>query len=371
MEPVKRKRITRVGSGAYSIYLPKKWIDSWSPEQQKEREVDLYLISGRLLIAPTHEVLRYAAEVPPDGDRVRALLLSAYVRGFDEAQLRAPAGKRFDNDCVITARDLLRHLDERLVATATADAIGFRLPRDVPAPARSGAEVLAALGGKVREVLGLARDCVETYGTDPERALHAARLLRTVHEEDVARIFHQTLRMVARVELPINTVSDFQLLDLVAAELHTIGERALRIADTVLADYGLTAADLAYPREHVLQKVGRVQPLPGVAREFVQGYRKAFDDALPILDGLLSALARRDVATLAELAGEGRAAQRRLQERIFATVVERWGDEGARAGGSRIFSTYRLADIIGNTLGLLARIAEHAVKILAAETHHA
>src|SRR5688572_18974933 len=46
--PIKRKRVTQVGSGAYSIYLPKRWIDGWPPEQREKREVDLHQINQSL-----------------------------------------------------------------------------------------------------------------------------------------------------------------------------------------------------------------------------------------------------------------------------------------------------------------------------------
>src|SRR5687767_7609614 len=246
MEAVKRKRVTQVGSGAWSIYLPKKWIDSWSPGQQAGREVDLHLISGSLLVVPALQDRGFQATVPTQAAAVRTLLLSAYVRGYAQVRL-APEGGRFDSDCIAATRDFLRHLDERLVATVGPDAIGFALPVTVGAQTANGLEMMSLMAAKVREVVGLAADCAEHHGTDPDRALHAARLLQAIHDEDLSRLFHQTLRRVATLDLQLESVTDFQLLDLAASHLHAMGAQCVRIAATILDGYGLRLEDLAYP----------------------------------------------------------------------------------------------------------------------------
>src|SRR5688572_17006322 len=96
VEAVKRKRVTQVGSGAWSIYLPKKWIDSWSPEQQAGREVDLHLINNSLLIVPVLQERAIEAEVSCRADQLRTVLLSAYVRGAASVRLK-PEDGRFDS----------------------------------------------------------------------------------------------------------------------------------------------------------------------------------------------------------------------------------------------------------------------------------
>src|ERR1051325_429061 len=252
VEAVKRKRVTQVGSGAWSIYLPKKWIDSWIPEQQAGREVDLHRISNSLLVAPVRQARAFPATTPPRPDTVRTLLLAAYVRGHDAVELRPDAGA-FDSDCIAATRDFLRHLDERLVATVTPEAIGFRLPEAVPGARGGRAALLGLMASKVREVVALAADCAEHHGSDPDRALHAARLLQSIHDEDVARLFHQTLRRAATLDLPLQAVTDFQLLDLAASHLHGIGAQAVRVAATILEGYGLTLDDLAYPRPDLVR----------------------------------------------------------------------------------------------------------------------
>lgn len=373
MEPLKRKRVTRVGSGAWSIYLPKKWIDSWSPEQQAGREVDLHLISNSLLVVPVVQDRSVAAVVPPQVGPVRTLLLSAYVRGAASVRLTpAPAGAgsgaaaRFDSDCIAAARDFLRHLDERLVATVGPDAIGFRVPDTAPAPGGSGLDLLALMAAKVREVVGLAADAVEHAGSDPDRALHAARLLQAIHEEDLSRLFHQTLRRVAILEFPLESVTDFQLLDLAAAHLHAMGAQACRIAASILEGYGLTLDDLAYPRAELVQRLGRRPAPTPVAREMVQAYRKPFAAAQRLVDSLPAALAGPGVEPLRTLSREALAARSQLQQALFEAVVRHWGDEASKAGAAQGFIAYQAGHPLANLLGSLATLADLATTLLAA-----
>lgn len=365
MEPLKRKRVTRVGSGAWSIYLPKKWIDSWSPEQQAGREVDLHLISNSLLVVPVVQDRSIQATVPPGAGPVREVLLSAYVRGADSVHLIPDGGGRFDSDCIAATRDFLRHLDERLVATVGPDAIGFRVPATAPAPGGSGLDFLTLMAAKVREVVGLAADAVEHAGSDPDRALHAARLLQAIHEEDLSRLFHQALRRVATLEFPLESVTDFQLLDLAAAALHGMGAQAVRIAATLLDGYGLALEDLAYPRAQLVRRLGRRPAPTPVAREMVQAYRKPFAAAQHLLDALPAALAAPGTQPLRALAADALAARARLQQALFEAIVRHWGDEASRAGAEQGFIAYQAGHPLANLLGSLATLADLATTLLA------
>ncbi|MHB1261896.1 MAG: hypothetical protein ACYC2H_09305 [Thermoplasmatota archaeon] len=369
MEAIKRKRVTQVGSGAWSIYLPKKWIDSWIPEQQAGREVDLHLINNSLLIVPVLQDRNLDAMVSCHAGSLRTLLLSAYVRGAVSVRL-VPIGtkgeERFDSDCIAATRDFLRHLDERLVATVGPDAIGFRLP-DSATPPGTGSDLLALMAAKVREVVGLAADCVEHAATDPDRALHAARLLQAIHEEDLSRLFHQTLRRVATLELPLESVTDFQLLDLAASHLHAMGAQAVRMAATVLDGYGLTLDDLAYPRADLVKRLGRRPALSPVAREIVHGYRKPFAAAQGLVAALPGPVTQGDTAALRVLASDALAARASLQEALFTAVVRHWGDEASKAGAEQGFMAYQAGHPLANLLGSIASLAELAITLTAAK----
>jgi len=367
VEGIKRKRVTQVGSGAWSIYLPKKWIDSWTPQQQEAREVDLHRIGNSLLIVPVLQDRTWSGTVAPEPAAVRTLLLSAYVRGVASAALR-PAGGAFDSDCIAATRDFLRHLDERLVATVTAEEIGFAVPESAAGapPAGSGLDLVALMAAKVREIVGLAADCIEHHGSDPERTLHAARLLQSIHEEDLSRLFHQTLRRVATLEFPLSTVTDFQLLDLAAGQLHVMGTQCVRVAATVLGGYGLRLEDLAYPRADLVRRIGRRPALPPVAREIVHAYRRPFATAQDLLTRLAAALVAPDVGRLAEVANEAVAARGGLQEALFGAVVRHWGDEASKAAAAQGFTAYQAGHPLANLLGGIASLAEHATTLVAA-----
>lgn len=362
---VLRKRVTRVGSGAFSIYLPKKWIDTWGPEQQEEREVVLRFISRSLLVSPA--IMRRASTltVPVDQRVVCLHLLSGYVRGHDETEL-LPAEGTFDNDCIAAARDFLRHLDERLSATVTPERIAFRLRPDLPAPSTGGVDLLAMMGAKIREMLGLARDCVDAYAVDPDRTLHGLRLLRDTHDEDVSRIFHQALRLVATLELPLESVSEYQLLGMAASDLQQVSSQVLVVASTLLDAYGLRMGDLDYPRDHLLKAVQRPRVPTGVARALRRAAVPAFEDLDGLVRDLLAALAERDATALLAVQDRAVAAQRGLQERIFAAVVEHWGAETGPGEGAAAYGASRIGTALANMLDETAAIASTSSALLAA-----
>lgn len=367
MQSIKRKRVTRVGSGAFSIYLPKKWIDGWTLAQQKDREVDLHVINDSLLIVPVLTDQSVETTIDVDKRAVRRWLLSAYLRGKQRVRL-LPDGDRFENDAVAAGRDFLRHLDERLVATCTPEEIGFTLNADLPPPAATGEDILAVMGAKVVEVVALARDAVATYGTDPDRTLHALGLLQATYDEDVSRYFHQAMRLVATIELPLRTVTDFQVLDLVAADLHRMADHAQRIAVTILREYGLSLDDLAYPRDHLLERMAHRDSPKGVARDMVRGYGAAFDEAERLLKQFLDALAGPNIEILAELIGDSYRAQDRIQERIFQTVTDHWGtaDAAETEAAMASFTAYQISVPISNILGAVGTTARHSVGLLTA-----
>lgn len=363
MEPIKRKRVTRVGSGAWSVYLPKKWIDSWTPGQQEGREVDLHLISGSLLIVPVQQDRAFTATAPASVPLLRTLLLSAYIRGYLHVDVRPADGARFPNEAIAAARDLLRHLDERLVATVGPDRIGFTMPADA-APATG--DLLQAMGARLLETLDLAQECVEHAASDPERVLHAARLLQAIQEEDVSRILHQTLRRVATLELPLESVTDFQFLDLAAFLLDGVGSQSLAVAQTVLADLGLGLKDLAYPRDEVLRRMPRRGALPPVARDILQGHRTALREARALLVRLLGALRTGSHDDLVSVVADAAKARDEQQARVFEAVVRHWGDEASKGDAARGFAAYQLANPVANLLSAIWACAGQSLLFLAA-----
>lgn len=367
MEHIIRKRVTRVGSGAFSIYLPKKWLDEWTPEQQASREVDLHHVGDGILVTPVHADRGLDHAIDTDPKSVRRWLLSAYLRGKNDVSLR-PAQGAFGTDAVIAARDFLRHLDERLVVATGSDGIRYTLNDQLPPPAATASGILNAMHAKVLEMLGLAEDAVKTYAIEPDRSLHALRLLQALHDEDVSRYFHQALRLVATLELPLTTVTDFQFLDLAAADLHRISDHCLRIGTTVLRAYGLELSDLAFPRDHLMSRVADVPAPTGVALQILRTYPKGYADARELLQRLSDSFGGDDMAGVAELIGDAYRAQDRLQQRIFDAVVEHWGagdteDPGALTSA---FTAYQLSIPLMDIMGAVAVTARHGLGLLTA-----
>ncbi|HUR62228.1 MAG TPA: hypothetical protein VM286_07700 [Candidatus Thermoplasmatota archaeon] len=364
MPAIKRKRVTQVGSGAYSIYLPKRWIDGWSPEQQARREVDLHQINQSLLIVPAIRADHLELQTATDPATVCAILHSAYVRGHHDVTL-TPRGGRYGDDCVAAAREFLRRLDERLRSTVAGDRITFTLQRELPPPFTSGTDLLQFMATRLREVIELASECVESSADQPDRALHAARLLVAIHAEDLSRLFAQALRLVATLELPLGRISDFQLLDLAADEYHTAGTACVQVADTVLAGYGLEPGALAYPRADLLKRIGRPKPAGELARAILQGYRASFQAALRILAEIGPALQSHDVAVFLRLQREARAAQEQQLRELLAAARAHWGKEDRSPGAD--FTAHQLSQPISSLLGCLGRLAQTGLTLSGAQ----
>ena len=360
MDESKRKRVTRVGSGAYSVYLPKKWIEAWPPEQQIDRAIDLHHIGHSILVVPVLEERRFDASLPDQRAEVEDSLVSAYVRGCNTVVLTADSS--FSNDVITAARQLLRHLDERIVATVSKDEIGYTLDPSRPPPFTSGADILALMVAKLREVLALAAEAVDAHTDDPERAIHCIQLCHAVHREDVGRLLHQTLRMVATVELPIATVTDFQLLDLLAAAFFGASSQAIRVANAVLSDLGIPRDQLDHPRELLLAKVQAETPSP-LARAILRTYRKPFDGMKEILPKLQDAIAKADMKALRAHVESLDLAAEALQARVLEQVAMHWGT----STDGRSFAAYRMMHPVLEILATLARACRHAITLRAAE----
>lgn len=365
MEPIKRKRVTRVGSGAFSIYLPKKWIDSWAPDPDADRQVDLHVINDALMIVPANLERTLERTIAPEPSLIATLLLSAYVRGLDGCTLHPESGA-FGNDAITASRDLLRHLDERMVATCTPETIAFRLNPDLPPPAALGQDILRTMGSKVREMLGLAAEAVDNFASDPDRALHAMRLLDVTQREDVQRLLYQAVRSVARIELPMDSVSDFQFLDLIASHLERVGGHMVRMVETILMEYGLERKDLEYPRDHLLKQIGERAPLQGPGRDMVVGFRRDFAELDDLTQRVVAGLQTNDPAAMAAAANEATELQLRVGKRVFAAVAEHWGTDTNESDARTAFAMSKIASLIADVLHALQNVARHATMLTAA-----
>ncbi len=359
-----RKKVTKVGSGAWSIYLPKKWIDAWEPAQQEGREVDVRYIGGGLLVSPVIIQSNYTATLPSHAETVRLRLLSAYLRGYHHVVLRPT--EAFDNECIAVARDFLRHLDERLEATCTQDAIGYRLRSDLPAAIGDADDLLSVMTAKVREVLRLAEEAVGTYSHDPDRALHALRLLRDTHEEDVARLFYQATRQVATLDIPMPSVSAYQLLGLTAADLHRVSETGMRVGQAILLEYGLDFADLDYPRPHLMEKMRLPDIGSGLPRDITRIARDHFGLVGALLEKTMRAVTHSELEELMSIPGESDAIVAEIRKKVYGKAGEYWGASEPTEPAPTLAAVRHTTSLI-QALDHLRTIATTALALKAAE----
>ncbi len=361
-----RKRVSQVGSGAWSIYLPKKWIDQWETAQQEGREVELRAIGPALLISPVITRQRHDGAVDGTADVVCMRLLSAYLRGYHDVHL-SPAKGTFDNDCIFEARDFLRHLDERLEAFCGPDEIGFHLRADLPAPIASAEDLLQMMAAKVDEVLRLAEDAIRTYRHDADRALHALRLLRDTHEEDVSRLFYQATRMVATLEIPMPSVSAYQLLGLVAADLQRVSEQCLRIADAILEEYGLNSDELAFPRNHLMERIRMPTMTTGISRDFLNIARSHFQGVRDAVDAVVAAIRNHDQEALAAVEHRAEELTLSIRTKVFEAAGASWGQEGIEDEAMMALNTSKHTTCLVQALDHIRAIAATARSLTAAE----
>jgi hypothetical protein len=288
------------------------------------------------------------------------------VRGHHEVVLRPTRGE-FDEDCVALARDLLRHLDERLLTTVRTTEIAFSVHEDAPPTFATGGDLLRLMATKLREMLTLASECVESFATRPERALHLAQILRSLQEDDLSRLYHQAIRLVANLELPVTTVSDFQHLDLVAADLESAGRACVEVAHAVVAGYGLDPDDLARPRSDLQKRLQGPGEVPAVVHAILRTYLRTFEEAQAILASLGEAMQARDAVALVGLDAAARNAERDLNRRLFATVRDVVTDTQPLTPVA--YTAYQIRYAAGLVLTGLGRAAErNAVMLAAAES---
>ncbi|MGB1696917.1 MAG: hypothetical protein ACPHK8_00795 [Thermoplasmatota archaeon] len=363
MEQVKRKKISRVGSGAFSLYIPKKWIDGWTPAQQEEREVDLHEINESLLLTPVIRDRTLTRTIPDDVAVVQRTLLSGYLRGLQEVELTPET--EFGSASQSEARRLLRHLDEHIIATCKPNKIGFHVNPDIAPAASDHRGLLLLMGAKVHDSLVMAQEAVESYGDDVAKTIHSLQMLVANHEEDVARMFFQSGRLVANLELPLNAVSDFQLLGLATADFYRMSLHTMAIAAAVMETYGLTMDDLAYPADHVATKAHA--ELSDIARDISRSYRSAFKDARNLFDELLQGLTKGDMDVLAGISDQATEASNRMQGRIFTTIQHHWGRGVEPQDALTTFNAYRISIPLGSFMGAAKVLAGHAMAFLEAQ----
>ncbi|MFP4196691.1 MAG: hypothetical protein ACLFS6_03455 [Methanomassiliicoccales archaeon] len=253
MSSPNRKRVTKTGKGAFSLYLPKRWIDQWSKEQLKERRVDLQEVGDHLIISP---IIKGSFQTGflehGDEDEIRQFLLCSYVQGYESAELRSEG---FSDEQMSAARNFVRLLDERLILDVREESIGYGRDFKVNMDSPSVDQLQRLLFEKLHESLRLSKELIAHLNGNRNRTIHLLHTLRTLEEEDIDRVAMQIMRRASRMEITFHSFPDLFYTVLTTDLLEKLGDAIFGIAEGVCDLYGLDKGRLSFPMETILEEM--------------------------------------------------------------------------------------------------------------------
>lgn len=248
-----RKRVTRSGKGAFSLYLPKKWVDNWSEEQLIERNVDMLELDEHLIITPSKKNnSRSIALKGGTDDEIRQFLLCTYVRGYESADLKS---KKFSDEQICAARSFMRLLDENMILDVSENKIAYGRNFKVNLEPPTISQIQGLLFEKIQESLRLADDLIKHFDENPRRTIHLLKMMRTLEEEDVDRLSMQIFRRATRMEIRSNSFADIYFVVLSTDLLEKLADSIFGIARSVLRFYGIDEKRLLFPLDVVVNDI--------------------------------------------------------------------------------------------------------------------
>lgn len=274
-----RKKVTRSGKGAFSLYLPKKWIDGWSQEQRKDRVVDLIQIDEYLIVAPAKRGKAKSVLLENGStDAVKQFLLSSYARGYEAADIRS---NHFTDEQICGARSFARLLDEKLILDITEKRISYGKDFGVTIDMPSVTQMQRLQFEKLLESLRLCHELLQYFDHNRRRTVHLLRMLRTLEEEDLDRMAMQIMRRAARMEILFDSFADLYYVVLTTDLLEKTGDSVYGIARCICRLYSLDEERLLFPLEALVKEVSPPERLPqsmeGLREVYLESLRKAED----------------------------------------------------------------------------------------------
>jgi hypothetical protein len=256
------KKISRAGSGGYSLYLPKRWINNWSEAQQKEKEIEMFEVGDQLIISPmqSRKVLTKKIEGASQEELIYHML-SAYIRGADNFTITQEGLSDIN---IGEIRNILRFLDENLMVRAERNSISFE---NRPVAAYDPGSLIPLLFDKLIEAENLAADLVNDCDTNPVRCIHLMRMLYALEKEDVNRLSLQIFRNLSRCRSPAKDFIDINFKWSSANMLEIIGDGLYGVVQIVCRSYGINPNDLQYPAEYLEKKMVDRSPVLGDAEK--------------------------------------------------------------------------------------------------------
>lgn len=244
------KKISRAGSGGYSVYLPKKWISGWNEEQMESREVEMREVGEHLILTPKSS--RRSCKGVSKGDTREELiyhLLSAYINGADDFSMTQDGLTDME---LSEIRNTMRFLDENLCVKTDGDTIEYE---NRPVVTYDVSHLLPLLFEKVIEAENMAADLINDCDSDPKRCIHLMRMMHGIEKEDVNRLTLQIFRNLSRFRGPLRNFIDVNFMWSSANMLEIIGDALYGIVQVVCRCYGLDSDELQYPAEYLEGKI--------------------------------------------------------------------------------------------------------------------
>ncbi|MGD0056616.1 MAG: hypothetical protein ABSB83_02025 [Methanomassiliicoccales archaeon] len=272
-----RKKVTRSGKGAFSLYIPKRWIDGWKGEQARDRRVDLLQMDDHLIISPVQKGSSKSVRIDSDSvDEVKHFLLSCYVRGFESAEIMTKS--RFTDEQICGARSFVRSLDDRLTLDISENRIAYGKNAAAMLSRPEAAQLQRLLLDKLLEGVRLMEELLEHFDRNPRRAIHLMQMLRLL-EEDTDRLALQILRLASRMEISFENLVDLYYVILTTNTMENIGDSMFEMVRNVCMIYNLDPAKLPYPPDTITKEIGK----PAVLDPLLDSLRQVFVADLKIL----------------------------------------------------------------------------------------
>jgi len=244
------KKISRAGSGGYSIYLPKKWISGWSEEQKESREVEIRKVGEHLILTPKINRRSYKGVSRGESrDELIYHVLSAYINGVDDFRIIQDGLNDMEMGEI---RNTMRFLDENLSVRTEEGTIEYE---NRPVVTYDVSHLLPLLFEKVIEAENLAADLINDCDSNPKRCIHIMRMMHGIEKEDVNRLTLQVFRNLSMFRGPLRSFIDVNFMWSSANMLEIIGDALFGIVQVVCRCYGLDPNELQYPAEYLEGKI--------------------------------------------------------------------------------------------------------------------
>ncbi len=244
------KKISRAGSGGYSVYLPKKWINGWTNEQKRSREVEMFEVGEQLVLTPKWS--RNELSIEQKGTSQEELIyhvLSAYISGVDDFRMTHDGLSDMD---ISELRNIIRFLDENLSVRTDGGIIEYE---NRPVVDYDVNYMLPLLFDKVIEAENLAADLINDCDTDPHHCIHLMKMMHAIEKEDVNRLSLQIFRNLSKCQAPLRSFVDVNFRWSSANMLEIIGDALHGMVQLVCRCYGLDPDELQYPTEYLEKEV--------------------------------------------------------------------------------------------------------------------